>query len=66
MSSSSSSTDEDEKKGKTEHFHLISHEDVNKYDLPEDRTSYVNEHIRKFISGKELNDSFLTTHPGAT
>ena len=53
MSSSSTSNtenSEDAQKDKIEGFHVISLDDVSKYDIPKDRASYV-------IPGNELQDS---------
>ena len=60
MSSSSTSNtenSEDAQKDKIEGFHVISLDDVSKYDIPKDRASYVNECISNFIPGNELQDS---------
>ena len=40
------------KKAKSKGFHVIAHEDINKYDLPEDPACYVNKHISNLISEK--------------
>ena len=60
-SSSSINTEisEDEQKDKIKGFHLISLEDVSKYDLREYHGSYVNEHKSNVIPEKELKNSVL-------
>ena len=49
----------DEQKDKIKRFHLISHEDISKYDLLEYHGSYVNEHKSNVIPEKELKNSVL-------
>ena len=65
LSSSTSNTEgnEDEQKNKIEGFHVIAHEDINNYDLPEDRACYVNNHISDLIPEKESKDSILVIPP---
>ena len=62
-STSNSESNEYEQKNKIEGFHVIAHEDINKYDLPEDRACYVNKHISNLIPEKESKDSTLVIPP---
>ena len=62
-STSNSESNEYEQKNKIEGFHVIAHEDINKYDLPEDRACYVNKHISNLIPEKESKDSTLVITP---
>ena len=48
---------------KTESFHVVAQEGINKYDLPSaELPEYENEYCNKFISGKEIRERIIYDH----
>ena len=62
-SSSESGKSRDEILAKTERFHVVAQEDINKYDLPAELAEYANEYCSKFMPEKEIKESLLYDHP---
>ena len=48
---------------KIERFHIVSQEDVNKYDLDAERADYANDYVKKFVPDKELKELILHHNP---
>ena len=61
-SSSESGESEDEILAKTERFHVVAQEGINKYDLPAELAEYANEYCCEFIPGKEIEKSISCDH----
>ena len=53
-SSSESGESEDGKLAKTEKFHVVAQEDINKYDFSAELAEYANEYCNKFIPKKDI------------
>ena len=62
-SSSESGENRDGKLAKTEKFHVVAQEDINKYDFPAELAEYANEYCNKFLPEKETKESILYDHP---